>query len=200
MGLYEDLGVAPDATPEEVKRAYRKRAQQSHPDKPGGDADVFHQVTVAYQVLSDPGRRAQYDATGTVDDGPEQLAERMVAEVLDRFISNEELEGDIIERCRQHFRGQIAGQEREKTSARKTLAKLNRMSGRVKAKRTNLFQKILDSKVKKIEDWLVQADRNLELFAMAVEVLEDYEDTRPEAAEYVTPPWPRGMPVWPPST
>lgn len=60
---YEILGVAKNASPDEVKRAYRKLAQQYHPDK-GGDAQKFKEVNEAYQVLSDPQKRAQYDRFG----------------------------------------------------------------------------------------------------------------------------------------
>ncbi|MBW3657172.1 MAG: J domain-containing protein [Actinobacteria bacterium] len=64
--LYDILGVSRDASPDEVKRAYRKKARESHPDA-GGDEDTFKQVTHAYQVLSDPQKRARYDRFG--DDG-----------------------------------------------------------------------------------------------------------------------------------
>jgi len=60
---YEILGVAKNASPDEVKRAYRKLAQQYHPDK-GGDAEKFKEINEAYQVLSDPQKRAQYDKFG----------------------------------------------------------------------------------------------------------------------------------------
>jgi molecular chaperone DnaJ len=64
--LYEILGVPRGASPDDVKRAYRRCARESHPDA-GGDEETFKQVTHAYQVLSDPERRARYDRYG--DDG-----------------------------------------------------------------------------------------------------------------------------------
>jgi molecular chaperone DnaJ len=64
--LYATLGLRPDAAPEEVKRAYRAKAREHHPDA-GGDAERFKEVTHAYEVLSDPERRARYDRFG--DDG-----------------------------------------------------------------------------------------------------------------------------------
>ena len=60
MDHYVTLGVAKNATPDEIKKAYRKLASQYHPDK-GGDKDKFQEIQSAYDTLSDPQKRAQYD-------------------------------------------------------------------------------------------------------------------------------------------
>jgi len=60
MEHYQTLGVAKTATPEEIKKAYRKLASQHHPDK-GGDTATFQKIQIAYDVLSDIEKRKQYD-------------------------------------------------------------------------------------------------------------------------------------------
>ena len=68
--LYETLGVARGAAQDEIKKAYRKLARQYHPDANPGDAsaeDRFKEVQHAYDVLSDPDKRKQYDAFGSAN-------------------------------------------------------------------------------------------------------------------------------------
>jgi len=57
------LGVEKTASADEIKKAFRKKALKEHPDK-GGDPEKFKEITVAYEVLSDPEKRKTYDKYG----------------------------------------------------------------------------------------------------------------------------------------
>jgi len=65
VDYYDILGVSKNASDAEIKRAYRRLAQEYHPDKHKGDDKKFREINEAYQVLSDPEKRRQYDQFGT---------------------------------------------------------------------------------------------------------------------------------------
>lgn len=60
MNHYKTLGIDQSASSEDVKQAYRRLAKEHHPDV-GGNSETFRQITEAYEILSDPSKRAQYD-------------------------------------------------------------------------------------------------------------------------------------------
>jgi len=83
---YEVLGVGRDASPEQIKSAYRKMAMKYHPDRNRDDPDAeekFKQAAVAYEVLNEPDKRARYDRYGKA--GLEGTGFRGFSDISDIF-------------------------------------------------------------------------------------------------------------------
>ena len=61
---YDTLGISKSASADDIKKAFRRKAHEHHPDKDSGNADKFKEINEAYQVLSDNTKRQQYDQYG----------------------------------------------------------------------------------------------------------------------------------------
>lgn len=86
--LYEVLGVSPDATQEDIKRAYRRLAREHHPDVNHHDPDAerrFKEVNLAYQTLSDPAKRRQYDLYGGEGLSPDMFGFGDLGDIFEAF-------------------------------------------------------------------------------------------------------------------
>lgn len=94
---YDLLGVSPDASKDEIKRAYRRRANEYHPDKTNGDPDkesLFKAMKEAYEILMNDALRAKYDADGNTGYSAIQLEARgilatMFATMIQQMVESE---------------------------------------------------------------------------------------------------------------
>ena len=68
MNYYEILEIPQDSSEAEIKKAYRKLAMKYHPDKNPDTGDKFKKISEAYSILSDKGKRKEYDTYGTTND------------------------------------------------------------------------------------------------------------------------------------
>lgn len=83
MGHYETLGLSPDASQDDIKKAYKKLAFKYHPDR-GGDAEKFKDISRAYETLSDQEKRAHYDQFG---DAPAPTGMPDISEMFQHMFS-----------------------------------------------------------------------------------------------------------------
>ncbi|WP_122089617.1 J domain-containing protein [Halalkalicoccus subterraneus] len=110
--LYDVLGVAPDADPETIRRAYRERAKRRHPDAPDGDTMAFRRITTARDVLLDDARRKRYDALGHRRYARHHLGEEWPAEAPSRAVGSGR-------RSRSRRRGETGSRPRRRRTRRR---------------------------------------------------------------------------------
>ena len=79
--FYDVLGVKRDASDDEIKKAFRKLAQKHHPDA-GGDEEKFKEISEAYDTLSDPEKRKEYDQILMFGGIPVVMAYNLLACIL----------------------------------------------------------------------------------------------------------------------
>jgi curved DNA-binding protein CbpA len=80
MTLYEILEISPDATVDDIKKAYRDLAKKNHPDH-GGNETVFQTIKNAFEILSNSEKRKEYDNSGGIDN----FEEKVTATALNLF-------------------------------------------------------------------------------------------------------------------
>lgn len=177
---YEALGIDRGATADDVKRAYRARASESHPDRAGGNVATMQKVNEAYAVLSDPERKATFDSTGRTTTAPS--IEREATEVLMQLFSQvlENSDGDLLGEVAAAITGGKANLVREKHRFQAKHARLARRAGKFKSKGDkNLIQMLIDQKLGDIENGIKSIEHALKVNAEADSMLKFYEGPPP---------------------
>lgn len=178
--LYEVLNVDKDASAEEIKKSYRKKAQESHPDSASGNAEVFKQVHLAYDTLGNPESRKNYDETGSTERSASLLdeAEKYLLSIFDHVITLVDEHNDYIALARQGLDAGVEDEQRQVRISRKQIDKLERKSGRIKVKDgDNLYQMLLDSKIQELHEKVEHKLKRIAILEESKKLLENYTDT-----------------------
>lgn len=193
--LYSTLGVPNDATPAEIKAAYKRKAKETHPDA-GGDAEKFQQVTLAHRILSDDEKRARYDETGKADEDVDTLDSAalsiiggLVEEVVQQIVTRDDLQFvDLAKQLRDRLKSQQAQAEENITQARKFEKKAVALRKRFKAKKgPDYIGNMLDGKVATCRGAIRSGEDHLARLKRAAEILDDVDyavDKRADANQY----------------
>jgi curved DNA-binding protein CbpA len=104
VDYYEELGISRNATDEEIRIAYRRKAKAVHPDK-GGDPEAMRDTNRAYETLIEPARRLTYDRTGQDKPPPpiDKRAQEMVTANIMAWIDADQTSGNLTADLSMHF-------------------------------------------------------------------------------------------------
>lgn len=176
MTHYNSLGVEPDATPEQIKQAYRDKAKNHHPDK-GGDPVEFAPIAHAYEVLKDPVRRQLYDVSGEDKRKPIEIE---VQDVLLQLF-NQALSSERDVELLAAVRNVITTKQSQMPAERKKLTKCKKKLALKRGKITssgpvNVVHLIIDGELKNIDAALANLEHQHEVGEACLVALESYSE------------------------
>jgi DnaJ-class molecular chaperone len=207
LNLYSTLGVAATATSADIKKAYRKLAQQLHPDKEGGDATLFKAVQEAYDVLSDAERRYQYDRFGAstplaeIRKKAEALFDGLLVEVMGVMEGRDEVDMfgrhmyshnfediDLLTTMRHSIEEKKSGQAQEKKVAERHIKRRERALRRLKCRGENdVLTRVLNKQLDHFRQNVASMSERLAVLAEMLVVLDHYELLDDTPAQSNTP-------------
>ena len=171
---YDSLGVPKDAPPEAIRAAYRKKARQHHPDK-GGNVAEFQSIQVAYDVLSDPERKARYDQTGETGTGPTLESQAlstlstMMTALMD-FPQTNVATLPLVDQLRRMLTADIQKQDMEKA---KVMASIDRRKEAIKRLSKGPLADLLHGEINQREQMAAKMDEANAIRREAMRMLED---------------------------
>lgn len=190
--LYDRLGVKPDADQAAIKKAYRAKARKHHPDA-GGNAEAFRLIQQAYDVLSDPVRRAAYDRDGTIDAGnPDntmaevfQMIQLALGEVLNgateslvtAFAPRPIEQRPICVLVEQNVSGKLKNTRTKIKDFEAEHARMSKLVGRFKYKGdgVNVMASMIEDRVAKLKANIDLGRATETMLRKTLEVLKDYD-------------------------
>lgn len=174
---YEVLGLKRDATPDQIREAFRKAASRSHPDH-GGSADDMARVNEAYKILSDPARRRLYDEEGQTarrkpkrDEAVELAGAIFQAAVLQDDVSPVAYAVHEVTDIRD-------GLAKQRLDAIDMIKKLEKKSRKVRRKRggDSLVMAAVRSRVDVLKSLITESERKLKIAAEACRIVKEHEE------------------------
>jgi curved DNA-binding protein CbpA len=179
---WAELGVGHEASAAEVQQAWRRKAQEHHPDR-GGDAARFDRARRAWTILGDPELRRRWEAGERVEPGPEQhpdaLAHQLITETVMRVLMTEaEPSGDVIaamvgaiEESARTLEAALQGADQKIGRAERLLAR----SRRKRRAEEDIVGRTLRWHLGEIRRARGTAEQQLRIVRRAQEILRDHE-------------------------
>lgn len=193
--LYDTLGVDLEATPEEIKKAYRAKSTIHHPDKEGGTEEAQRKLNHAYAILRDPRARETYDTTGSEDSREVDLNKRAyntLSGYLNACIQElgkETKYNDIIKIIRENIKLEIIGGFAKRRTIKADIEDLIILRERFtyEGREADPFQGYFDATVKEARSALMAKEDSLRIFILAKKLLKGHhfkKDEKPQMPQY----------------
>lgn len=185
--LYRTLGVKKDATEEQIKKAYRKLSLKFHPDRNPGDdkaADKFKEITHAFEILSDPQRRAAYDATGDESNTrvPETETNTILSNVLAVVLIEVSGMGrnvakvDLVKEMTNKLKRKIKANQEENKGSKKTREAFEKALGRFSSDdEDNVLEQQLKWHIAEIDRMIEANNKAVAMYQKCLDVLKRYK-------------------------
>ena len=178
MNPYTELDVSVTASTEEIKQRYRTLAQMHHPDK-GGDEEIFKRIKLAYEILSDPIRRKQYDLTGetTTTNTKDEAIANIVQILLHVVPSFNVDEDDLIKIAEAETRTMLELVDKDIGVTERYIANLEKVSKklRIKTDGENILNTFITHQIQQRKQELQNFQRRVKVCNLMLEILKDYE-------------------------
>ena len=192
MNPYTELDVPVDASLETIRQRYRTLAQMYHPDK-GGDEETFKNIKLAYEILSDPVRRKQYDITGeTTTSNAKDEAIANIVQILLHVVPNFNVDqDDLIKIAEMETRSMLDLVFKDIGVTERYIANLEKVSKklRIKTEGENLLNSFVLNQIQQRRQELITFQHRVKVCNLMLEILKDYEyGLRVIMNEMATPP------------
>ena len=178
MNPYTELDVPIDASLETIKQRYRTLAQMHHPDK-GGDEELFKLIKLAYEILSDPVRRKQYDITGetTTTNAKDEAIANIVQILLHVVPSFNVDQDDLIQIAEIETRTMLDLIYKDISVTERYIANLEKVSSklRIKTSGENILNTFIVHQIQQRKQELENFKRRVQVCELMLEILKDYE-------------------------
>jgi len=175
---YDVLGVPRDATPEDIKRAYRKKAAATHPDREGGNQEEFQRVNAANIILSDPEKRERFDRTGETEAGQQIPIAAVVIAAFDRAINEAGSRWqytDIVKSMLRFLRDDVRKGETVNKQMADQILRMEKWKVRITHKgERNLIADHLSRTIEQARGNIAQNEATMERVKQAIDHVEEY--------------------------
>jgi DnaJ-class molecular chaperone len=184
--LYRTLNVEKNATPEEIKKAYRMKARESHPDI-GGDSNEFIRINKAYFILSRPALRAQYDDTGQchVESDEERIKKgavgelmAMISTIIEKHVNDPEFfYKDLIHVAKDHINTKTKEFKQNIKTSKATIKNLEELKGRLvyTGEKNDLITSLVAQKISDMKLVININKERVEMGKVMLDILKDYK-------------------------